>query len=124
MTPFRPNIPFADILRRAYRPSPTLARLLEAILRALAEHTQAVEGKLRIAGVGAVVLGRNGREITVDFRPEAPGLHPGLRPVEPGGAPGAGAADAHADYTGSVDDAVAAAEWHAPAAHHAPAARM
>jgi AraC-like DNA-binding protein len=82
-------------VNRSFRDMPDM---LEGLLRALAERAQLQAASLCVHNVGALVLGRAGREITCDWlndiSPGAPS--PGLD----GAAPAAG-----------VDDAVRDAQW-------------
>ncbi|WP_437618230.1 helix-turn-helix domain-containing protein [Sorangium sp. So ce1151] len=52
-----------ELLLAAYRPLPTLARLLERLLRSLAEATGALEGSLSLRAHGTLALRRSGRDL-------------------------------------------------------------
>ncbi|XYH99315.1 helix-turn-helix domain-containing protein [Sorangium sp. So ce1128] len=52
-----------ELLRAAYRPLPTLARLLERLLQSLAESTGALEGSLWLRDHGTLALRRSGRDL-------------------------------------------------------------
>jgi transcriptional regulator with AAA-type ATPase domain len=87
-----------DLFLSVNRPFPDLPALLDGLLRAFAERAQLIGANLCVHNVGALVLGRAGREITCDWlndiSPGAPS--PGLE----GAAPAA-----------CVDDAVRDAQW-------------
>ncbi|AUX43534.1 transcriptional regulator [Sorangium cellulosum] len=65
-----------ELLRAAYRPLPTLARLLERLLRSLAEATGALEGSLWLRAHGTLALRRSGRDLHLRWvdAPDAPRL--------------------------------------------------
>jgi DNA-binding NtrC family response regulator len=104
MTPSIRTTTLPELLRRAYRPTAPAEQVLGALLRELAEHTQAVSGTLGVRDLGTFVLGRRGWTPAVEFLPEIAHDPPSERP------------DAFTDYTGSVDDAVMAADWQSPTA--------
>lgn len=87
-----------DLFQSANRPFRDLPDLLDGLMRAFADRAQLISANLRVRHVGALVLGRAGREITCDWlndiSPGAPS--PGLE----GAAPSA-----------CVDDAVREAQW-------------
>jgi AraC-like DNA-binding protein len=87
-----------DLFLSVNRPFRDMPAMLDALLRAFAERAQLHAANLSVHNVGALVLGRAGREITCDWlndiSPGAPS--PGLE----GAAPAA-----------CVDDAVRDAQW-------------
>ncbi|WP_437949278.1 helix-turn-helix domain-containing protein [Sorangium sp. So ce296] len=74
------------LLRAAYQPFPALPRLLESVMRSLAESTGALEGALWVRGHGALAFIRSGRELHLAWT-DALGATP-----PPGVAPAAQAA--------------------------------
>ncbi|MHB8285712.1 MAG: helix-turn-helix domain-containing protein [Caulobacteraceae bacterium] len=97
-----------DLFQSVNRRFDDLPDLLNALMRAFAERAQVVSAQLCVRHIGALVLGRAGREITCDWLNDmSPGAStPGLEGATP---------------PASVDDAVRQAQWRSAPDYNASA---
>lgn len=65
-----------ELLESINRPFRTLPDLLDALMRALAERTPLIAGSLRLEGIGALLVRREGRGILTSWHPAPSSAHP------------------------------------------------